>query len=272
MTHTDPHADPHADPPRETGGVVLDIEGTTTPVSFVYGVLFPYARARLRQFLRGQIGDVELGRAISLLREEHASDSAAGEHVPEWLDVDADTDVDTDVDALAGYLEWLMDLDRKSPGLKLVQGQIWERGYADGTLRGEVYADVLPALERWRAAGLTIAIYSSGSVLAQRLLFGNSTFGDLTPFIAQYFDTAVGPKRSPDSYRRIAESMRREARELLFISDVDAELQAARSAGFQTLLCVRSPSAAPATSSSPVVQTFDEIDVPRSSEPARSPR
>jgi enolase-phosphatase E1 len=241
--------------PRTTGGVVLDIEGTTTPVSFVYDVLFPYARTRLRQFLHEHISDAELEPAIVSLRVEHAGDVAAGEPVPEWHD----TEGDGHLDALADYLGWLMDRDRKSPGLKLVQGQIWERGYEDGTLRGAVYADVLPALERWRAAGLTIAIYSSGSVLAQRLLFANSTSGDLTRFIAHYFDTAVGPKRSSESYRRIADAVRHEPHELLFISDIEAELDAARDAGFQTLLCVRPPSVVPVASSSSVVQTFDEV-------------
>lgn len=237
--------------PRATGGVVLDIEGTTTPVSFVYEVLFPYARAQLRQFLHEHIGDAELPQAISLLRAEHAGDVAAGEPVPDWRDAE--------LDALANYLGWLMDRDRKSPGLKLVQGQIWEHGYEDGTLRGAVYPDVLPALERWRAAGLTIAIYSSGSVLAQRLLFANSTSGNLTRFIAHYFDTAVGPKRSVESYRRIAAAMGHVANELLFISDIDAELDAALGAGFQTLLCVRPPSVVPVASKSSVVQTFDEV-------------
>ena len=237
--------------PRTTGGVVLDIEGTTTPVSFVYDVLFPYARAQLRQFLHEHLGNAELEEVVSLLRAEHAGDVAAGEPVPAWSD--------TGGDVLANYLGWLMDRDRKSPGLKLVQGQIWERGYEDGTLRGAVFVDVLPALERWRTAGLTIAIYSSGSVLAQRLLFANSTSGDLTRFIDHYFDTAVGPKRSPESYRRIAAAVGQEAGELLFISDIKAELDAARSAGFQTLLCVRPPSAVPAVSSSSVVQTFDEV-------------
>jgi enolase-phosphatase E1 len=253
-------------PVRETGGVVLDIEGTTTPVSFVYDVLFPYARVHLREFLHARLGDVHFERAISLLREEHTNDTSSREPVPEWPAIAGNVHID----GLGDYLEWLMDRDRKSPGLKLVQGQIWERGYADGTLRGEVYADVLPAFERWRGAGLTIAIYSSGSVLAQRLLFRNSTSGDLTPFIKHYFDTSVGPKRTPESYRRIAHALRLDPDELCFISDIDAELVAARDVGFQTLSCVRPPSSLPASSDSPVVQTFDDVDarirlsVPRS--------
>ncbi|HTE46924.1 MAG TPA: acireductone synthase [Gemmatimonadaceae bacterium] len=243
---------------RPTTGVVLDVEGTTTPVSFVYDVLFPYAFERLRPFIVARLGDPEVERAIGLLREEHAAEVATGEKIPEWS-----VGAPGQIDALVTYLEWLMDCDRKSPGLKLLQGQIWELGYLDGTLRGEVYADVLPAFERWRASGRAIAIYSSGSVLAQRLLFANSTWGDLTGFIDNYFDTAVGPKRSRESYREIAAAMHCEPRNLLFISDVAAELEAARDAGFQTLLCVRPPAKMPDQTSSRVVQTFDDVDVLR---------
>ncbi|MEP6493226.1 MAG: acireductone synthase [bacterium] len=245
----------HAARPRPTTGVVLDVEGTTTPISFVYDVLFPYAFERLRRFLSARMGDADVERAVALLRDEHNAEVAGGEIVPAWRSGAAG-----ELDAIVAYLEWLMDRDRKSPGLKLLQGQIWELGYLDGTLRGEVYPDVLPAFERWRAAGRQIAIYSSGSVLAQRLLFANSTWGDMTGFIDGYFDTSVGPKRVSESYRRIAAAMRRDAGDLLFISDVAAELDAARDAGFRTLLCVRAPAKMPATSTSGVVQTFDDVD------------
>ena len=229
---------------------MLDIEGTTTPVSFVYDVLFPYARTHLRQYLRDAAGSAELGKASRILRAEceWETEPDPGRPNGKWND-----------DQLASFVEWLMDRDRKSPGLKLVQGCIWERGYRDGTLRGDVYADVPPALERWYAAGIPVAIYSSGSVLAQRLLFSCSTAGDLTRFIDQYFDTGVGPKRDSASYARIALAMGRTAGELLFISDVPAELDAADVAGVRTLLCVRPGSTAPAGAAS-VIQTFDDIE------------
>jgi enolase-phosphatase E1 len=232
------------------GGVVLDIEGTTTPVSFVYDVLFPYARERLRAYVHEQ--RASFAEAERLLRAEWEEDRARGDGVPPWPERGHDAR-----DGLAAYLEWLMERDRKSRGLKLAQGEIWERGYADGTLRGEVYPDVPPALERWRGAGLDVAIYSSGSVLGQRLLFANSTAGDLTPLICHYFDTSVGAKRQRDSYARIAGALGRTAPELLFISDVEAELEAARDAGFRTALCIRGVEAR--HSAFPIVRDFAGI-------------
>lgn len=150
-----------------------------------------------------------------------------------------------------------MDRDRKSTGLKIIQGEIWRGGFESGALRGEVYRDVKPALERWRAENLVISIYSSGSATAQRLLFGHSTAGDLTPLIARHFDTTVGPKRSAESYAMIARTLEIPTNALLFVSDVDAELVAARAAGMDTRLCVRSTDA-PATTS-PIIRSFDEL-------------
>jgi enolase-phosphatase E1 len=132
-----------------------------------------------------------------------------------------------------------MDQDRKSTGLKSLQGKIWEEGYRSGELKGEVYPDVLPALERWRSQGIDIAIFSSGSVQAQQSLFRNSVAGDLTRFIRAYFDTTTGPKREPESYGRIAAALDRSPSEVLFVSDIAAELDAARTAGMRTALCVR---------------------------------
>ena len=240
---------------RGARGVVLDIEGTTTPVAFVYDVLFPYARVRLREYLAENRESEELRDVFRGLRAERLAEVVGGAAPPE---IDA-TSGDEALGSVATYVEWLMDRDRKSPGLKLLQGKIWERGYHDGTLRGQVFPDVPGALERWRAAGITVAIYSSGNVLAQRLLFATTTFGDLTPLIDHFFDTGVGPKRSADSYHRIASQVHRENPELLFISDVSAELEAARSAGLQTLLCIRPGNDAEVTSSQDVILTFDEI-------------
>jgi enolase-phosphatase E1 len=132
-----------------------------------------------------------------------------------------------------------MDRDRKSQGLKLLQGQIWEQGYRSGELRGQVFHDVAQRLRRWRAERLDIAIYSSGSTLAQRRLFESLPEGDLTPLIAGFFDTAVGPKTSPASYIAICHALGRKPHEMLFVSDVTAELDAARSAGLHVLLSVR---------------------------------
>jgi enolase-phosphatase E1 len=229
--------------------VVLDIEGTTTPVSFVYDVLFPYARARLREFLSAHGNDGVVRDALSLLAAEWVEDTEARGQIPRAARDDTFGSV--------GYLEWLMDRDRKSTALKIIQGEIWRGGFESGTLRGEVYPDVKPALERWRRTGRRLVIYSSGSAAAQRLLFGHSTAGDLTPLFERYFDTTVGAKRSVDSYAAIARALDVPANAILFVSDVDAELVAARNAGFQTRLCVRSGDAPP--TSSPVIRSFDEL-------------
>jgi len=203
--------------------ILLDIEGTTTPVEFVHKVLFPYARAKVESFLENH--REAAASDLELLRAEHERDVARGEQPPAWHPV--------------SYVHWLMDRDRKSTGLKSLQGKIWEEGYRCGELRGEVYADVPPALERWREQGKRICIYSSGSVLAQRVLFSRSSAGDLTPFIEAYFDTTTGPKKEAESYRKIAAALSLPPSAIVFLSDVVAELDAARAAGMKTGLCVR---------------------------------
>ena len=236
-------------------GVVLDVEGTTTPISFVFDVLFPYARTHLREFLTTHGPSGLLREVDRLLREEHAADVARGDAPPPLpADVSSGNAVD-----LEPYVVWLMDRDRKSPGLKLLQGLIWQRGFADGTLRGELFPDVAPALDRWRSREIDVAIYSSGSVLAQRLIFGHTASGDLTPRISQFFDATIGPKRSADSYRQIASELHRPPNELLFLSDVHAELQAARAAGFKAMLCVRPGNPEPAREGEQAIETFDDI-------------
>ena len=212
-------------------GVVLDIEGTTTSISFVYEDLFNYSRIHVREYLARHfpLDDVQL------LREEHAEDVRKGKQPPPL----AEPGSPTEIESLAKYVNWLIDLNSKTTGLKSLQGKIWRDGYADGTLRSHVFPDVAPALERWRRAGLSINIFSSGSVLAQHLLFAHTKVGDLTPFIDGYFDTSVGKKGEAESYRRIAESIGVRPEELLFVSDIVAELAAAREAGMRTVLSIR---------------------------------
>jgi enolase-phosphatase E1 len=239
---------------REHGiaAVLLDIEGTTTPIAYVHDVLFPYARARLNAYLRAHTAEDELRDVLATLRVEWQEDARTKQEPPPWALAD--------IPAAARYLEWLMDRDRKSPALKRLQGDIWAEGYRDGTLKGEVFADVPPALKRWRAAGLYVAIYSSGSVPAQQMLFGTTASGDLTAFLAGFFDTAVGPKVAADSYRRIASAIGREPARILFLSDAPAELEAAGAAGCQTLLAVR-PGNAPANAvPDRTIHSFDELE------------
>ena len=229
--------------------VLLDIEGTTTPIAYVHDVLFSYARQHLPMYLERRRQAPEVREAERLLIGERAADEANGEHPPP-LAAGGD---------LAPYALWLMDRDRKSPGLKLLQGHVWEEGYQAGALRGQVYDDVPGAIARWRRAGVEIAIYSSGSELAQRRLFESTPGGDLTPHLSGFFDTAVGAKRDPASYARIAQDIARRPDEVLFVSDVTAELDAARLAGCHTALCHRPGNTPQASGTHPVVHTFDDI-------------
>jgi enolase-phosphatase E1 len=218
---------------RGITAVVLVIEGTTTPISFVHETLFPYARRALERFVREHAAKPELAHVFRSLRADWIADAAGSDAPPPWPD---DAAGEQQVAAIVGYCAWLMDRDRKASGLKELQGVIWD---GEGTLHGEVFDDVPDALRRWRAEGIAVAIYSSGSVLAQQLLFRSTPFGDLTPLIDAYFDTTVGGKRDPESYRRIAGALDRSPAQLLFVSDVAAELAAARAAGWHAVLCVR---------------------------------
>jgi enolase-phosphatase E1 len=231
--------------------VLLDIEGTTTPIDFVTRVLFPYAREHAREFLVRRASEVR--DDLALLFSEREADERAGQSPPPGR---AGSPAET-IDSAVAYVHWLMDRDRKSTALKALQGRIWEEGYRAGRLRGQVYPDVPRAFERWRAQGRELAIFSSGSVLAQKLLFSRSEAGDLTPRLRAYFDTTTGAKGDPESYRKIATALGRAPAEVLFLSDVDAELDAARAAGMATALCVRAGKA-PVTDHA-VVRSFDEV-------------
>jgi enolase-phosphatase E1 len=211
-------------------GVVLDIEGTTTPIAFVHTVLFSYARAHVKHYLEKRADSEDVRKDIELLRAEHAGDLRNNQQPPPLT---------AEINSLANYVNWLIDLDRKSTGLKSLQGKIWHEGYAGGTLRSQVFPDVVPAFARWRTKGLTISIFSSGSALAQQLLFSYTEAGDLTSFISNYFDTSVGKKDDAESYRRIAETIGLPPKDLLFVSDVVTELAAANEAGMKTVLSIR---------------------------------
>lgn len=238
-------------------GVLLDIEGTTTPIAFVYDNLFNYSRTHVRDYLARFFDNEAVRLDVQLLREEHAEDVSKGKQPPPPL---GEPGSSTEIDSLASYVNWLIDLNRKSTGLKSLQGKIWHEGYADGTLRSQVFPDVAPALARWRAAGLSINIFSSGSALAQQLLFTHTEAGDLTPFIDNYFDTTVGKKADAESYRHIAERIGAQPDELLFVSDIVAELTAAREAGMKTVLSIR-PGNQPQESADqyPSTHSFDEL-------------
>ena len=237
--------------------ILLDIEGTTTPIAFVTQILFPYARVHLRAYLEQQSGTPQLLALVDGFRREHTEDARAGEPVPPWEGIGAAAGA-----SVEAYARWLMDRDRKSPALKELQGRIWEHGYEAGDLVGEVFADVAPAFARWRAAGLTLGIFSSGSVLAQQWLFRRSSAGDLSPFVQRYFDTGVGKKQDATSYARIADDVGERPSGILFLSDVVAELNAARAAGLRTTMTDRPGNAPQPSHDHPVVRSFDEIEIP----------
>jgi enolase-phosphatase E1 len=240
---------------RPIQAILLDIEGTTTPIAFVTDVLFPYARAHLRRHLAERAASSDYALLFDRLRDEHSVDRR-GSEVPAWTE----SSPAERLASVADYCEWLMDRDRKSTALKTLQGWVWEEGYARGELVGQVFDDVPPAFERWRAEGRSISIFSSGSVLAQQLLFRHSSAGDLTRFLHSFFDTTTGPKGDSASYRRIAEALAIAPEAVLFVSDVTRELEAAGNAGMQTRLSVRPGNQPqPHADRYDVVSRFDEL-------------
>lgn len=238
----------------KTRALLLDIEGTVTPISFVHDILFPFARSHVRDYLIQHSTTAEAQEDIAALLHEHSLDEERGEEPPKIDKAVSSTD------ATVAYVNWLIDRDRKSPALKSLQGRIWEGGYLDGDLKAPLFDDVVPNLKRVRSRGIGIAIFSSGSVFAQKLLFAHTETGDHTDLIDQYFDTGVGGKLNSASYREIARRLELLPEEMIFISDVVAELKAAREARMATLLCVR-PGNQPQTAIEQfqMIRSFSEI-------------
>lgn len=203
--------------------ILTDIEGTTTSVNFVYEVLFPYFSTHFKDFVARHAELEALKAQIRATQEtvQTEQNRAINEN-----------------EAIEQLLAWTLE-DRKHPALKILQGLVWQEGYQAGSLKGHIYTDVPPVLAQWKEAGKALGIYSSGSVQAQKLLFASSDFGDLTPLFSHYFDTAVGNKREVASYQNIQQAIGLPADQILFLSDIEQELDAARSAGFQTLQLVR---------------------------------
>jgi enolase-phosphatase E1 len=235
-----------------TRAILLDIEGTVTPISFVHDVLFPFARDHVREFLTHHSSDAAVQTDIAALVEEFALDIENGEQPPKV--------VAESIDSLVAYVNWLIDRDRKSSALKSLQGKIWKQGYNEGKLKAPLFDDVVPNLRRLRSQEIKIAIFSSGSVLAQKLLFGHTETGDHRDLIDDYFDTSVGRKIDSESYRTIAERLKLSTQNIMFVSDVVNELSAASKTGLSTLLCVR-PANPPQLGSEQFreIKTFSEI-------------
>ena len=234
--------------------ILLDIEGTTTPIEFVYEVLFPFARQHVKEFIHQHRESADVRADIAGLRAEYLADMESGKEPPRWRD-DAD---DSWLESVTAYVHWQMKQDRKSTALKSLQGKIWKAGYLSGSLLGQVYPDVPPAFARWRKQEKQIYIYSSGSILAQKLLFAHTSDGDLSGYINDYFDTTTGAKTTSSSYHAIAKRVGLPAREILFLSDVTAELDAAQETRMKTALCTRSGSSQP-SGSHRIVKSLDSV-------------
>jgi len=225
-----------------TLAILTDIEGTTSSIRFVKDVLFPYARERLPAFVETHGDTPEVRHWLHEAAREAGLVSATQQEI---------------IDLLVAWI----DADRKSTALKALQGMIWQDGYAGGEYRAHVYPEVAARLRAWVAEGKRLYVYSSGSVPAQKLFFGYSEAGDLTPLFSGYFDTETGPKREAESYRRIAEAIGVPPADVLFLSDIVEELDAAKAAGMQTTLLARAPGACPAAGTHRCVADFDAVAI-----------
>jgi enolase-phosphatase E1 len=206
--------------------VVTDIEGTTSSLSFVKDVLFPYARQHIGEYVRCHAEDGEIAPILNDVRLQ------AGEAL--------------DLEGVIAQLEQWIDEDQKITPLKSLQGLLWETGYQQGDFKGHIYQDAYEQLKSWHAQGIKLYVYSSGSVYAQKLLFGHTAYGDLNSLFSGYFDTNVGAKVETASYQRIAEQLDVDADQILFLSDIEDELDAAHQAGMQTIWLVRGADIDPA--------------------------
>lgn len=218
--------------------IITDIEGTTSSIRFVHDVLFPYARAHLAGYVRAHANEPAVAEQLAAVSEE----------VGKPLDTEQ---------AIAQLIAWI-DADKKVTPLKALQGLIWEAGYRNGDYQGHMYDDAVECLQKWHTQGIKLYVYSSGSVYAQQLLFGHTQWGDLRALFSGYFDTRIGAKQQADSYRNILTELGLPGNEVLFLSDLEAELDAARAAGLHTTWLVRD--ATPDTAAShPQVSSFADI-------------
>lgn len=220
--------------------IVTDIEGTTSSIGFVHDVLFPYARARMREFVLA-----------------HATDPQVAPHIEE---IRKTVNPSLNLEGVIQQLQNWIDQDKKVTPLKALQGLIWEQGYRDGDFFGHIYNDAYENLRKWQAQGIALYVYSSGSVYAQQLLFGHTKYGDLTSLFSGYFDTRVGAKAEVTSYQHIVSELGLAADEVLFLSDIKTELDAASDAGLNTCWLVRDGELETAAVH-PQVRDFNAIDL-----------
>jgi enolase-phosphatase E1 len=220
--------------------IVTDIEGTTSSLSFVKEVLFPYAREHIGDYVRQHAEEADTVSLINDVRKEAAED--------------------LDIEGVIAQLERWIDEDRKITPLKAIQGLVWEAGYNQGDYQGHIYEDAKKKLQQWYEQGIQLFVYSSGSVYAQKLLFGHTKFGDINSLFSGYFDTKIGAKMEIASYQSIARNIGFEADEILFLSDIEGELDAAKAAGMKTIWLIRD-SIPDKNATHQQVVDFDGIDI-----------
>lgn len=239
-------------------GILLDIEGTTSSVSFVYDVMFPFVRRELDQYLRVNWGSPALNEVCDLIAKD-----AGYESFDAWCG--SGREKGRGQQLIGEEVLRLMDGDVKATGLKALQGLIWRSGFESGEMRAHVYDDVLPAIQAWNNARCDIRIYSSGSIAAQKLFFGHTVVGNMLHLFQGHYDTTTGPKKEVESYCAIAKNFGLPPGEILFLSDVLAELEAARAAGLQTCLCKRPGNAEVEVGhDQPEIRAFDQIELLKS--------
>jgi enolase-phosphatase E1 len=222
--------------------IVTDIEGTTSSLSFVKDVLFPYAREHLPDYVRQHQHEVNIKQLLADTCDE------------------AGIELDTE-GTIAQLIRWI-DQDKKITPLKALQGLIWKAGYSQGDFKGHLYQDAIDNLKAWKANGISLYVYSSGSVLAQKLLFSHTESGDLTTLFSGLFDTNIGGKKESGSYRKIAEKIGFPSHNILFLSDIKEELDAAKAVGYQTIWLTRDHEPDP-HAEHPQVSSFDDIELGR---------
>lgn len=232
--------------------ILLDIEGTTTSISFVYDVLFPYAREHCQEYLAAHWSSASLQTVIKQIRQDAAADHDAGLSV-------ATIPESCTIEDVVQSVHSQMDLDRKNRGLKTLQGSIWVAGYESGEVKGHLFTDVVPALKRWSGEGIPVYIYSSGSVAAQKLLFGHSEAGNLLPLLSGHFDTEIGGKREAQSYVNIAKALNLDPGEIVFATDNVLEADAADEAGMKVVVMDRPGNPPTGDHAHRVLANFDSL-------------
>ncbi|NXX87283.1 ENOPH phosphatase, partial [Urocolius indicus] len=253
--------------PAEVRAILLDIEGTTTPIAFVQETLFPYVKDNVKEYLRAHWEEEECQQDVGLLRKQAQEDSSLDGAVPIPLENGSGEKLEQVIQAVVANVHWQMSVDRKTTALKQLQGHMWRAAYATGQVKGEIFKDVVPAIQKWRQAGMKVYIYSSGSIEAQKLLFGYSTEGDILELFDGHFDTKIGSKVDSESYRRIAASIGYATNNILFLTDVPREASAAEEADSHVAVVIR-PGNAGLTDDEKsyysVISSFTELFLPSS--------